>query len=123
MFDHDREVEPFTGNRPADVELSLGRLHPVVGTVVNVVVIFGVGRIHPLVHSKFVEISPVGGVQSSAAVVHGIRIVIGDTFSAQIIVGTLHPTGNFLRSAVIHAVLVGFALLSFAFSGSPSGEI
>src|ERR1019366_92738 len=80
-------------------------------------------RINSLVHSKLVEIRSVGRIQTPAAVVLCISIVIGNAFSAEIIVGALHASGNFLRASMIHAVLEWLPLMFFQFSGRASAKI
>ena len=85
MFNRNGQVEPFAGRGPTNVELSLRRLHQIVWIIVNRVVKFCVGRVNALFHAKLVEIRPIGRVESPAAVVGCIRIVIGHAFAAEII--------------------------------------
>ena len=84
---------------------------------------FRVGRANALFHPKLVEIRPVRGIQLPAAVVLGVIVVIGDAFPAEIIVGALHASGNFLRTSIIHAVLERLALISLQSGGRASAQI
>jgi hypothetical protein len=61
--------------------------------------------------TKFIEVSPIGRIQLSAAVILRVSVVIRHAFAAQIIVAAEHPTGYFLRAALIAAVVIGHALI------------
>jgi hypothetical protein len=57
-------------------------------------------------NAKFIEVSPVGRIQLSAAVVLGVSIVIRHSFAAQIVICAQHPTRYFLWAVVIHTIVI-----------------
>jgi hypothetical protein len=46
--------------------------------------------------AKFIEVSPVGRIQLSAAVILWVSIVIGHSLAAQVIIGAQHAPWDFL---------------------------
>ncbi len=108
----DCNVEPLSGHGPADIELVLGWLNQIILRVVDLVVKFCIGDVDTLVHAELVQIGPVRGIESATAIVFRIRIVISDTFAAEVIESALHLAGNYLRSRVVAAVVVRLAFVS-----------
>jgi len=51
------------------------------------------------VHTKFIEVSTIGGIQLPAAVICWVGVVIRHSFAAQVVVGAQHLTGIFCRPA------------------------
>ena len=62
--------------------------------------------------TKFIEVSPIGWIQLSAAVIRRVSIVIRHPFATQIIVGAQHPTQYFLWTVLITAVAIRQALIT-----------
>src|ERR1700736_211331 len=103
------DVEPLSWLGPAYIEQVCGRNNLVEGVVVHriwLAVKLCVGSIHSLADTKFVEVGPTGRVQLSAAVVLWIGVVIRDSFAAQVVVSAQYPSGYFLRTALIAAVVI-----------------
>ena len=98
-----RNVEPLSGLRPSDIEQVRRRLDGLEGIVVDLRVEakFGEGGIDALVHAELVKVGSVGRIQRAAAVVFGVRVVIGDAFAAKVVIGAEDLAGNLLRAAVV----------------------
>src|SRR5579885_2843430 len=111
MIGLDCDVEPLSGLSPSHIELVLRRLHHVVGTVVDLVVKLCVGNVDTLIHAELIEVGAVGRIQSSAAIIFGVGIVVGNAFAASIVVGALDAAGDFLRTTTVAAVVVGSAVV------------
>ena len=62
---------------------------------------------------ELIQVRSVGRIEGSTAVVLGIGVEVGDTFSPAIVVGALYASGNFLRAALVASVFVGGAFVVF----------
>jgi hypothetical protein len=62
-------------------------------------------------HPKFIEVGPICRIQFATAVILRIGVVVGDTFAAEIVISTQDPPRDFLRTALIAAIVVGHALI------------
>jgi hypothetical protein len=65
----------------------------------------GVRDIDPFMHAKLIQVSSVRGIQSAAAIVFGVGVVVSDAFAAQVEIGTLDAPRNDLRTAGIDLIL------------------
>src|SRR5258708_21201450 len=72
---------------------------------------FGERGATPVVKEKLIKETPIRRVQTATTVVFCIRIMIRDSFPAQIVVGTHHSPRNMLRAAVIYTVVKWLALV------------
>src|SRR5580693_7311387 len=108
------QVEPLSGFGPANIEQVCRRHNLVEGVVVNRIRLpaeFRVGSIHSLMYTKFIEISPIGRIQLSAAMIRWIGVVIRDSLAAQVIVGAQDLARYFLWTATIAAVVIRQAFI------------
>ena len=62
-------------------------------------------------HTKFIEIGPIGRIQLPAAVIRWIGVVIRDSLAAQVIVGAQDLARYFLWTATIAAVVTRQAFI------------
>src|SRR5204863_394670 len=98
------------------------RRHQVVRVVVNLGLAFefGVRNVHAFMHPEFVQILAVRWIQSAAAVIGGVGVVISHSLAPEVIIGALYASRNRLWPASIHAVLKWSALISLPSVGGAS---
>src|ERR1700761_5218448 len=66
----------------------------------------GIGRIDSFVHAELIQISAIRRVQSTAAEILCLGVVIGNAFTTEIVVSALNATRNDLCAAVVAGVMV-----------------
>jgi hypothetical protein len=103
-----RDVEPFAGNGPADIEQIWRRHNLVVGVVVDfrVEIELGIGSIDALLHAELIQVGSVGWIEPAAAIIFRVGVMVGHAFSSQVVVGAEHLAWNGLRASPVVAVVV-----------------